>query len=49
MTLEQMSPYIKDDELLEVTPKSLRLKCILIQTIENVCQKQIKLIHKIEY
>ena len=26
MTLEQMISYIKDDELLEVTPKSLRLR-----------------------
>ena len=26
MTLEQMIAYIKDDELLEVTPKNLRLR-----------------------
>jgi GTP-binding protein len=26
MTLEQMISYIQDDELLEVTPKSLRLR-----------------------
>ena len=26
MSLEQMIAYIKDDELLEVTPKSLRLR-----------------------
>ena len=26
MTLEQMISYIEDDELVEVTPKSLRLR-----------------------
>ena len=35
MSLEQMIAYIKDDELLEVTPKSLRLRKKLLIPYER--------------
>ena len=35
MSLEQMMAYIKEDELLEVTPKSLRLRKRYLNAIER--------------
>jgi GTP-binding protein len=35
MTLEQALEFISDDELVEVTPKSIRLRKILLTEIER--------------
>jgi GTP-binding protein len=35
MTLEQMISYIQDDELVEVTPKSLRLRKVALDANER--------------
>ena len=40
MSLEQMISYIKDDELLEVTPKSLRLRKELLDPNERKRSKK---------
>ena len=40
MSLEQMIAYIKDDELLEVTPKSLRLRKKLLLANERKKQSR---------
>lgn len=40
MTLEEMMSYIKDDELVEVTPKSLRLRKALLTSQEREIAKK---------
>jgi GTP-binding protein len=40
MSLEQMMAYINEDELLEVTPSSLRLRKKFLDPIERKRQKK---------
>ena len=35
MSLEEMLEYIKEDELVEVTPKSLRIRKIILDHLER--------------
>ena len=35
MTLEECMEYIKDDEYLEITPKSLRIRKIILNAMER--------------
>ena len=40
MSLEQMIAYINDDELVEVTPKSLRLRKVHLSATERTTKKR---------
>ena len=40
MSLEEMMAYINDDELLEVTPKSLRLRKRFLSSVERKRNKK---------
>jgi GTP-binding protein len=40
MSLEECIDFLEDDELLEVTPKSLRLRKKLLTNLERVRQKR---------